>query len=346
MSIWKESGGYRYEFQFKKVRYTRQGYKTKAAARAAREAHRKEVKKNLPPTTGTDFRSLAYEYLDYCQRRYSTKTYKEKRYIYAAFLVFAGNHEIGSYDARAIEGYLQTRHSAANWNKHRKSLCSFFEWAFRRGLVHRNPCAHVGTMPHKAATKVIPSQEDVARLFLASGEFRPFFMALYSLAARVGEINKLRWEDVRFDKRTVTLWTRKGDGSYREQVKALNDELYEELRRLYGKRSGEWVFPNPATGMPYVDRRKQMRRICRTAGISVCGFHSIRHFVASLLADSFKVSLPTIQKMLGHARLTTTQLYIQGLTDGLREAAEKLTISTKPHAAPPRSKKEGSDHEA
>ena len=39
------------------------------------------------------------------------------------------------------------------------------------------------------------------------------------------------------------------------QVKAMNQDLFEELSRLDNKRSGEYVFPNPETGLPYRNRR-------------------------------------------------------------------------------------------
>lgn len=85
--------------------------------------------------------------------------------------------------------------------------------------------------------KVIPTQEEMVKLILAAGELRTFFLALYSLAARVSEINRLRWEDVNFERREVKLWTRKNKGGgWREQKKAMNEELYQELQRLYEKQ--------------------------------------------------------------------------------------------------------------
>jgi integrase len=168
-------------------------------------------------------------------------------------------------------------------------------------------------MPESPKRKVIPTQEEMVQILLAAGEYRPFFLALYSLAARLGEINNLRWEDVNFNRREVTLWTRKTrDGSYRAQVKAMNQDLFEELSRLYNKRSGEYVFPNLKlaclTAPPC-----QVRRACLNAGVPYYSWHCIRHHVASLLSDEHKVSLPTIQRMLGHQRITTTERYVQSL---------------------------------
>lgn len=349
MAIWRHKKGWRYQFQVGGVRYARAGFQTRSEALSAQEAHKKEVRAGKPSTqTGMGLQEAMNEYLDFCKRRFSEKTYKEKVFIFRSFLLHIGmEKEVSEITSRDIISYLGTRPGAANWNKHRKSLCAYFQWAFKNGLMAVNPCIHVDSLPQQPGRKQIPSQEEVVKLMLASGELRPFFIALYSLAARINEINRLRWEDVNFDRRTVTLWTRKGDGTYRAQVKPLNDELYEELRRLYDKRSGEWVFPNPRTGLPFVDRRKQLKKICLSAGIQYLGYHSIRHHVASLLADTHKVSLPTIQKMLGHTRASTTDRYLQSIGEGVRDAADLLQIFTsKPDpltCAPPQTKKESGD---
>jgi hypothetical protein len=60
--------------------------------------------------------------------------------------------------------------------------------------------------------------------------------------------------------------------------------------------------------------------------------------VASLLADD-KEALPTIKKMLGHQRLTTTEKYVQSLSQDVRAAAEKLNL----HNGPAQKIEEGVD---
>ena len=119
MAIWRHKKGWRYQFQAGGTRYAKAGFQTRGSALAAQEAHKKELKAGKPTLTGTDFRSAANEHLDYCQRRFTAKTYKEKRYIYASFMDCAGNKSLGAYDARTLEAYLLTRSTGANWNKHR-----------------------------------------------------------------------------------------------------------------------------------------------------------------------------------------------------------------------------------
>ncbi len=342
MPVWSETGrGWRYRFQYRGTKYQSGGFKTKSEAKAAEAEHRKSLKQPTTPTpTGTDFKSAAYEYLDFCRRRYVDKTYKKKAYCYKCFQAAVGNLPLSEITARIITGYLAGRPANSNYNEHRKSLCAFFQWAFKNGLVGFNPCIHVDSMPESPKRKVIPTQEEMVQILLAAGEYRPFFLALYSLAARLGEINNLRWEDVNFNRREVTLWTRKTrDGSYRAQVKAMNQDLFEELFRLYNKRSGEYVFPNPETNLPYRNRRAQVRRACLNAGVPYYSWHCIRHHVASLLSDEHKVSLPTIQRMLGHQRITTTERYVQSLGEGQREAADLLKIKTLPETLPAKKNK-------
>jgi len=302
-----------------------------AEARAAEAAKKKDLEAEQKTPTGMGFRTLANEYLDFCQRRFSEKNYKEKVFIFKSFAAHLGPlREIATITARDIIGYLSTRPGNANWNKHRKSICALFQWAFKHGLFSINPCLYVDSMPETPAKKKIPCQEEMVRILLSSGENRSFFLALYSLAARLGEINNLRWEDVNFENWTVTLWTRKSrGGNPRPQVKAMNQDLYEELRRLHDKHSTAWVFPNPRTENSYKNRRAQIKRACLDGKVPYYTWHSIRHFVASLLADEHKISLPTIQRMLGHQRLTTTERYVQTLSEGQREVADLLKIDQK-----------------
>ncbi|MGC9319546.1 MAG: tyrosine-type recombinase/integrase [Armatimonadota bacterium] len=52
--------------------------------------------------------------------------------------------------------------------------------------------------------------------------------------------------------------------------------------------------------------------------------HTLRHSMATLLLQSGQASLPEIQRILGHARLDTTAIYLHVTDGGLRDAVQGI----------------------
>jgi integrase len=69
--------------------------------------------------------------------------------------------------------------------------------------------------------------------------------------------------------------------------------------------------------MPFTTRRRFMKGLCERAGVKTFGFHSLRRYVASVPADTHKVSAKTIQRILCHKNVTTTERYIQNINRDL-----------------------------
>jgi integrase len=282
-----------------------------------------------PPTltlTVMGFREAAYEYLDFAKRKFGSKTYEFKAYVYKRLLEEIGDLPITEITVQILEKYLGTRQSNTNYNRHRRELCALLRWAWRkRGYLTYDICCNLEKMGEPFYTPRVYTQEEALKILLCAHNLKVYFLALYALAGRMGEVSNLRWQDVDFTRRQVTLWTKKRTGEWRAQKKPMNRELFEELTRLYGKKSGEWVFPNPETGEPYKDRRRQIHRVCKAAGVPYKGFHALRHSASCLLIDREKISLPTLQKMLGHTDIVTTQKYARALGHDEIEAAEFLS---------------------
>jgi integrase len=329
MPLWKDpkTRRWRYQFQHLGQRHSKTGFKTKAEARANMEGARKELRE--PPAlipAATVFKSVANDYLDYAKRRYVVKTYKQKVFVYKSFMEFVGDRPLDRITTPLVESYLSTRSSNNNWNKHRKDLCALFAWAWRRGLMAHNPCQLIDKMPMEAHRKLIPTEDEMARLLVAAGPDRPLVQILLHTMARIDEILRLKWEDVNLSEASIRLWTRKRkDGSWAFDMLPLNPTALKILHYLWEKREHpEWVFPNPRSGDRYYHRPKLMRSLCRKAGVRHFGFHAIRHFAASYLADKAKESMPTISRLLRHRRISTTEIYLQKVDDNLRGALEGL----------------------
>jgi integrase len=335
MACWKVKGkGWRYQFQYEGKEYsgtqdpeTGTWFQTKARAKAAEAERKKEVTGKKPEKEiGLTFGDLANEYLEYAERRFAEKTWKYKAGVYRSFMNHAGDLPIEKITIPTIESYLRTRHSNINYNRHRKDLCALFSWAWKRRMLPENPCFFLEKMPEPKFIRPTPSPEEMHRLLLAAGEHRPFILVLYHTLARLDEILRLRWEDVNFEAREVRLWTRKRkDGAWDFDALPMNQVLYDTLWNLWEKRSQEdWVFFNPMTATRFYSRRKIMRSICAQAGIRHFGFHSIRHYVASLLRDRKKFSIAKISRLLRHQEQKTTEQYLHLVDPDLRQVLVSL----------------------
>ncbi|MFA4903026.1 MAG: tyrosine-type recombinase/integrase [Desulfobaccales bacterium] len=327
MSLFRDNrtGLWRWEFEHNKERFTGYGYKTKGEARTAREEKRKEVKKPKTPE-GMDFKELANLYLDYAERKFVPKTYKYKASVYRQFLEHCGTLPAEKITIPIIESYLKTRQGNINYNRHRKDLCALFHWAYRRRLIPENLCDWLEKMPEPKYHREIPTQEEMSKIILAAGEYRPFILVLYHTLARLDEALRLRWSDVNFTDRTVILWTRKRmGGEWESDIIFMNQVLYDTLWGLWqGRKQDEWVFYNRVTGGRYNRRPKIMRTICAQAGVQLYGFHAIRHYVASRLFDEKKWSMAKVSRLLRHQNKQTTEKYLQVEDQGLRQVMESL----------------------
>jgi len=338
---------YFYTFQFQGREYGKRGFKTKKEAVAAREVRRKEVKelsKQTHPIMG--FKEAASAYLDYSERKHAKATYEYKKLNFKEFIQLHGDFPIIEIEPSHVTSYLNTLKSNAVYNARRKDLSACFAWIINNyDLDIKNPCSKIDKMPHAPKQKEIPSEDEVVRLILAAkpGDEQDIIMCCVHLLGRIDEILRMTWQDINFEKRAVTLWTRKRkNGIYEADDMPINDDLYHILKKRYSNRLSEkWVFYNEDTGDRFYHRPKMMASLCKRAGIDPIGktirkigrgkdkgkqqetnlyygFHALRHFMASHLIDSERTSLKTVSKLLRHKNLKTTEIYIHSIDESVR----------------------------
>jgi len=143
-------------------------------------------------------------------------------------------------------------------------------------------------------------------------------MALYT-GMRRGEIFKLKWHDVDFDRGFIHLVDPKGGPA---QKVPLNDAA-RELLQSHPKTRSQFVFPG-RKGRQRTDINHQVNKIKEDAGLPK-GFrplHGLRHFYASMLASSGQVDMYTLQKLLTHKSPLMTQRYAHLRDEALKKAAD------------------------
>ncbi len=356
MGVWKDKTrkDWRYDFQYERERYAGGGHASRRDAMAAREARRKAVRQ-LPQTqkTATAFSDIAKKYLDYSERKHAPGTYKYKAYVLASFIKHHGNLPFEDITPQQIHEYLNTRPSNHNYNAHKKDLSAVWTFAKRQlGIDAPNPCQPLDKMPHTPRNKYIPPENVILKLILAANpetDEQDLLLVVIHTLGRIDEVLRLKWEDVNFEKRTISLWTRKRkNGTYEADALPMGEDLYHILMPRWKSRTQEtWVFFNEKTGARFYHRPKMMTSLCKRAGISpigkgmrkissgknkgkmievdlYIGFHALRHFMASYLADQEKVGVKAVSGLLRHKSLKTTEIYLHTIDEGQRIAIDKI----------------------
>jgi integrase len=320
------------------VRYKRlkkkRAFKVKRDATAwevqlRKDLQAQETQKTSKTATATDLLSFFNRYLDDAELRFSKKTFVEKRTLCRKLIKRWGNPPVDEITPEMIQKYLSQRakHGSANLhNKDRKNLNAVWNWGVGVLGLKANFVACIKELPHNRLPQYTPSTEDVLRVIaVANREERIFLNCYLQTGARRSEIFAWNWnDDINFERREVRLGTRKTrDGSMSYEWLPMSDKLYDELWSWWQNRpikDATHVFVSTSNrhyGLPFTTRHQFLRGLCKRAGVKSFGFHALRRYVASYLADTRKVSAKTIQRILRHKNLATTERYIHNINNDL-----------------------------
>jgi len=171
-------------------------------------------------------------------------------------------------------------------------------------------------------TRVL-SREEEARLLEAIGPryLKSMIRIFLNTGLRRRELFNLTWDRVDFKRRQLFI---KETKTFRSRYVPMNEVVYKELRELYWARADKGlVFRNPKTKKAYVCIRKTFNRACRKAKIENLNLLDIRRTFATRILEKGS-SIITVQQLLGHTQVTTTQRYTQSSQKQKMEAVESL----------------------
>ena len=302
---------------------------------------------------GITLLNFCTKYLDYAER-FTPKTYQEKHAVCKRILTqWEPDTLVDSITSDMAEDYLllQKKQRSANAaNKDRKNLMAMFSKGIKTYGLKNNPFKATEKFPHDRKPQYTPPTEDILKLLaVCTREERIFLDCYLQTAARRSEIFRWTWiDDINFERRQVRLGTRKTRGGSMEyEWLPMSDDLYDSLRWHWKNRKfkrNPFVFVDGQKGShyakPFTTRRRFMKGLCKRASIKPFGFHALRRYVASVLADTHKQSSKTIRRVLRHKNVTTTERYIQNINDDLK-ATMNLLSRSKIHADHTRKVKKG-----
>ena len=147
------------------------------------------------------------------------------------------------------------------------------------------------------------------------------FMVMYACGLRIGEAVTLQVTAI--DKTNMVLRVI-GKGNAERRI-PLPQPTYERLRKTWlTHRHPQWLFPNRRhTGPLDSDTlQRTFRYVAELANIPGATSHSLRHSYATRLFEQ-KVEAPVVQKLLGHADISTTSVYTH-LTEPTQAALRRI----------------------
>ena len=229
--------------------------------------------------------------------------------------------------------------AAATVRRKLASARAFFRHLQREGVVRDNPFSLLhGPRMEKRLPKTL-SVADIDR-FLARpradyeagliGEYScardaALFEVLYSTGCRISEVVSIAWEIVDFS-RGCMIVTGKGSKDRLVIVGSRALAALEELRSVAERRFSRPVLPSEPVFLsdrqePVSPRfaERRMKRYLAEAGLPTdLSPHKLRHSFATHLLDA-GADLRSVQEMLGHASISTTQIYTHVSVERLKD---------------------------
>ena len=273
---------------------------------------------------------FAEEYLDWVKNYQREKTlHDKKKIIFGNILPFFGMMKPDFITKSLVEAYQSKRIEQAGKKIHRSinieinCLSAMVNWARERGYCIE-PLVSIKPLPYKAPIpQPLSLEEMITFLRECKPSYRAYFLALYHAGMRKDESQNLRWPDVDLERGLLHI---KGKGG-KERVVGMTGTLREALMEL--PRSSDRVFISPKTHKPIGDVRKTIITTKKAAGISRRVYpHLLRHTFATHQLE-LNTDLRTLQSMLGHASITTTQIYTHVSSSMIQRAADTLDAAYK-----------------
>ena len=244
--------------------------------------------------------------------------------------------EVDSMRIRGYLGYLHRKNKKSTISRKLAAVRSFFSFLVQRGEIRSNPTDHVATPKKEKPVPGYLSVDDMFRLLesidtgsLLGRRNRALFETLYSGGIRISELVGMNLFDVDFSRELIRV---RGKGD-RERIVPVGPKALESILRYRKTLQAEEKVPMDIDGPLFMNKdlgrltarsvRRILEKLTRECGLLVTiSPHGVRHSYASHMLDS-GADLRSLQELLGHKNLSTTQKYTHVSIDKLMEAYDK-----------------------
>ncbi|WP_322003596.1 tyrosine-type recombinase/integrase [Paraburkholderia tropica] len=307
-------------------------------ARSTALQHRAEVDRGFNPAEERRLKREEMTFKQYAEDVYLTHVIGRKKsakddvtklrtHMYPCF----GDRKLSSLTAHEISNYhvkIKESRSLAYANRHLALLKRMLGLAVTWGHLTVNPATGIKLFKEGNTRQTYLSKDEVRRVIAAmNNDKNPIACAALKILLLTGvrrqEALSAQWSNVDLN---AGVWLLPHTKSGRPRHVQLSDAailVLQELRTETG--DSIFVFPGRDRTKPLQDPRKTLWRVLKAAGVDKpFRIHDTRHTFASLCVQS-GVSLYTVQHLLGHSQISTTQIYSHLDNPTLRDGVETVS---------------------
>lgn len=287
------------------------------------------------------------EFLKYIdlEKNYSNYTlinYKDDLSFYLDFLN-KENIDVLDSDYKVIRNYLSymynKKYTSKTISRHISSLRSFYKYMLKENYIVKNPMTLISNpkqeskLPHFLYYNELETILNIPDKSTPLGQRDSVILELlYSTGIRVSELVNIKLKDINLSTRKIRIL---GKGNkerivlYGEYLKNLLDIYLNDGREKLVKNNQEYLVLNKnGSGLTTRGVRVIIDNILKKGEIDFhISPHVLRHTFATHMLDS-GADLKSVQELLGHENLSTTQIYTHVSNERLR----KVYLSTHPRA--------------
>ncbi len=257
------------------------------------------------------------------------------------FAEFCGNDlaEIEAQKAEAFVAFLgQKGYAPKSVARKISAVREFYRFLFSEKAVSENPAAHLSAPKLQKHLPKFLTPRETANLIAAAQRNNSYcgrrlavmLELMYASGLRVSELVGLPENCINFEKKQILV---RGKGSKERLIpvaEAALDAVREYLTfrdKFTGGKKSPWLFPSLHAAGGHMTRDaffKDIKKTALLAGIDPekVSPHVLRHSFATHLLHN-DADLRSVQKMLGHADIGTTEIYTHILADDLLQTVIK-----------------------
>jgi integrase len=305
----RQGGSRRFVFQYKIGGINRRiTFREADVARARRAAEKFAAKVTLggdPQEEKATTQAAAADTFKRCLDRYLARPQGKRRPTTIAEIrrhLLVNLAALHSLHIRKIErrrvaeelSNITTERGPVQANRTRSNLIGFFGWCIGEGYLDVNPALQTNKNEETARDRVLTESELKAVWHAAEGEIGDITKLLILTALRRDEVGDLKWSEIDFDKRIITIPASRMK-NHREHIVPMSDAVVAILKAR--KQRHEFVFGRSGRG--YSGWSSAKLRVDAVARIAPWRFHDLRRTTATMLGG-LGVLPHVVEAVLGH----------------------------------------------